>query len=343
MRVALGAVLAVATIASIDAKLVSRASNAPDTADTLLPPPSACEGARADLPDTLPFSLRAGAFPGSDRPDVAVHVPPGFNARRRPGLIVYFHGWQGCVAATFMADATACSDAGPPRTGSDLAAQLDAAGANALLVSVELRADMATGEPGAIAMPGGLRGLLRELLTEHLRDTLGCSLDRDALDLDALDRVVVVAHSGGYQAAAGAIELGDVPRITEVDLLDALYGADDVFLRWLRTQRERFDPRVNDGLRFVDLYTCCGGTADASRSLAESAAAILQGAGLGAKVGFDDSETALDRALLMTHPVVFKRVPGPHGELPRAYLRELIEAAGFAHIEWYGSHSLRPK
>jgi hypothetical protein len=201
---------------------------------------------------------------------------------------------------------------------------------------------MATGEPGAIAMPGGLRGLLRELFDEHLRDALGCSLDRDALDLDALDRVVVVAHSGGYQAAASAIELGDVPRITEVDLLDALYGADDVFLRWVRTQRERFDPRVNDGLRFVDLYTCCGGTAEASRALAGSATASLRSAGLGATVALDDSEGALDEALL-THPVVFKRVSGPHGELPRVYLRELIEAAGFAHIERYRSHSLRPK
>ena len=181
-------------------------------------------------------------------------------------------------------------------------------------------------------MPGGLRDLLRELFTEHLRDALGCSLDRGALDLDALDRVVVVAHSGGYQAAAGAIELGDVPRITEVDLLDALYGADDVFLHWIRTQRERFDPRVNDGLRFVDLYTCCAGTADASRALAASATAILQSAGLGGKVAFDGGEGALDRAVL-THPVVFRRVPEAHGELPRAHLRELIEAAGFAHIE----------
>jgi hypothetical protein len=341
MRVALGAVLTVATIASVDAKLAPRAWDDPDAADRSLPQ-SACEGARDDLPDMLAFSLRAGAFPGSDRPDVAVHVPPGFNARRRPGLIVYFHGWEGCVAATFVADETTCSDGGPPRAGSGLAAQLDASGANALLVGIELRADMATGEPGAIAMPGGLRSLLRELLTEHLRDALGCSLDRDALDLDALDRVVVVAHSGGYQAAAGAIELGDVPRITEVDLLDALYGADDVFLRWIRTQRGRFDPRVNDGLRFVDLYTCCGGTAEVSRALAGSATAVLETAGLGGKVALDDSEGALDPALL-THPVVFKRVSGPHGELPRAYLRELIEAAGFAHIERYGSHSLRPK
>ena len=88
-------------------------------------------------------------------------------------------------------------------------------------------------------MPGGLRDLLRELFAEHLAEPLGCTLE-----VDALDRVVLVAHSGGYQAAAGALALGDVPRVTEVDLLDALYGADDVFLRWIASQAPRFDPRV---------------------------------------------------------------------------------------------------
>ncbi len=168
-------------------------------------------------------------------------------------------------------------------------------------------------------------------------EPLGCTLE-----VDALDRVVLVAHSGGYQAAAGALALGDVARITEVDLLDALYGAEDVFSRWIEAQAPRFDPRVNDPLRFVDLYTCCGGTTEGSRALAGRAAISLSLAGVAGALSDDDVEAPVE-ARALAHGVVFKRVPGPHGDLPRAYLGQLVQAAGFAHIEPYASHSLRPK
>jgi pimeloyl-ACP methyl ester carboxylesterase len=332
-RASLLAALAVLAIASRDAPLVPLSESRPGPTA----PATACEGARDALPDALFYELRGGAFPDSSRPDVAVHVPPGFDATRRPGLLVYFHGWLGCVAAALSTDDESCTDAGPPRPGADLASAVDAAGVNALLVAVELRSDMPTGEPGKLAMPGGLRDLLRELFSEHLADPLGC-----VLDVDALDRVVLVAHSGGYQAAASALALGDVARVTEVDLLDALYGADDVFSRWIEAQALRFDPRVSDPLRFVDLYTCCGGTTEPSRALARRASSELSRAGLAGALSDDDLEAPVaSRAL--AHGVVFKRVPGPHGDLPRAYFRELVQSAGFAHIQSYPSHSPRPK
>jgi hypothetical protein len=187
-----------------------------------------------------------------------VHVPPGFDATRRPGVVVYFHGWNGCAEVALGDDDAPCSDGGDPRVASHLAAQLDATRANALLVAVELRADMPTGEPGQLATLGGLRALLRELFDEHLAADLGrpCSLE-----VDALERVVVVAHSGGYQAAAAVLAMGDVPSITEVVLLDALYGADEVFARWVG------DAGFDASRRLVDLYTCCGGTLERSRRL----------------------------------------------------------------------------
>jgi hypothetical protein len=325
-RLALTAALTVATLASIDAPLVARTAGAARPRTGVRAAQSACEGARAPLPDTLLYELRAGAFPGSPYPDVAVHVPQGFDGTRRPGIVVYFHGWQGCASAALAFDDGPCTDAGPSRPAAGLASEVDAAGVNAILVAVELRVDMPTGEPGRLAMPGGLRELLRELLVEHLAEPLGC-----ALEVDALDRVVVVAHSGGYQAAAGVLSLGDVPRITEVDLLDALYGADTVFAHWMKSQILRFDPRASDGLRFVDLYTCCGGTTDGSRALALATRAALAEVGLAAALYDDDGNDEVNTAAL-AHPVVFKRVPRAHTDLPRAYLREVVEAAGFAHI-----------
>ena len=274
------------------------------------------------LPAVIDMRLTAGAFAGGPTADAAVHVPPGFDPARRPGVIVYFHGWYGCVAAALAEQDLPCSDGGDPRSAGGLARQIDTARVNALVVAVELRPDMATGETGRLASPGGLRGLLREVFA-----TLAAAIGA-RLDVDALDRVVVIAHSGGYQAAASVVELGDVPSITEVDLLDGLYGGDDVFLSWIRDTVALFDPRLR-GPRFVDLYTCCGGTLDRSRAIAAEAKAAAELAGWSDVVYDDDGDAELDPKAL-THPIVFKRVPRSHRELPLAYVRALVESAGFA-------------
>jgi hypothetical protein len=157
-------------------------------------------------------------------------------------------------------------------------------------------------------------------LREVFRD-LTAPLGR-TLDVDALDRVVLVAHSGGYQAAAGSLALGDVPRVTEVALLDALYGGDDVFRRWVIDQAGRFDTRASQPLRFVDLYTCCGGTKAGSEELGRDLRIALTEHGLAAAVD----------ASALTHPVVVKLVPEAHAAVPHTYLRPLLEAAGFQQI-----------
>ncbi len=289
-------------------------------------PPSACEGGRASLPPMLTYHLRSGAFPGSQRADVAVHVPPGFDGTHRPGLVLYFHGWQSCVEAAFSATDVACSDDGVLRSGAHLVDQLDDSRINAILVAVEVRPDSPTGEPGQMAMPGGARALLQELFAENLAEPLGCPLDPDALD-----RIVILAHSGGYQAAAGALEVGDLPRVTEVAMLDALYGGHDVFARWIANDALRFDSRISAGLRFVDLYTCCGGTVESSRSMAGRVRGILGNAGLAESVRDDDGDSDLDGRDL-TASALFKRVRESHADLPRTYVRVLLESAGFAHI-----------
>jgi hypothetical protein len=285
---------------------------------------TACEGKRPPLP-TLFYELRSGAFAGSNRPDVAVHVPPGFDATRSPSAVVYFHGWNGCVAASLSDEDIPCTEGGEPRHASALASQLDEAHVNALLIAVELRADAPTGEPGQLAAPGALRELLRELFVEHLAEPLGC-----ALDVDRLDRVVIVAHSGGYQAAASVLARGDVPQITELDLLDSYYGADEVFRGWAIDAVDRFD----GSRRFVDLYTCCGGTLERSRAMA----ALLRSRPGGDSSLHDDDgpgEGELGEAQLAS-PVVLARVSEPHEDLPRTRFRALVEASGIARIASLG-------
>jgi hypothetical protein len=287
---------------------------------------TACAGARPPLPSVIFAHLRAAPFPDDASASVAVHVPPGFDAADRPGLVLYIHGWQGCVAAALAENDTRCDDAGEPRAASNLAAQIDGARVNAILVAFELRRNASTGEVGALAIPGQTRSALRELFAEALAGPLGC-----ALDVDALDRVVLIAHSGGYQAAAAVLAYGDLPALSEVVLLDSLYGAEPVFARWIADDVSRFDPRLASPLRFVDLYTCCGGTADTSRAFARTTAEALARAGLPSSICVDDAAGELEPALLDA-PVVFKQVSRAHGELPRAYVEEVVQAAGFAPI-----------
>lgn len=281
---------------------------------------------RRALPAVLFAHLRNAAFPEDDFPSVAVHVPAGFDARDRPGLVIYFHGWQGCVAAALGAEATSCDASGEPRDAASLASQLDGAGVNAILVAFELRRNASTGEVGGLAMPGQARTALKELFTEALAEPLGCSLD-----VDEFDRIVLITHSGGYQAAASVLAYGDLPAVNEVVLLDSLYGAEQVFLRWIADDVARFDARQASPRRFVDLYTCCGGTAEPSRAFAASAAELLTRAGLGGSVRAEDASLELPLTALEA-PVLFWRVSKPHGELPRAYVQPVLQAAGFASI-----------
>jgi hypothetical protein len=293
--------------------------------DPSLRPRTACEGNRPRLPDVLTFRLRRSAFP-SQHADVAVHVPQGFDATRRPGLVLYFHGWQGCVEAALAPTDVACTDGGSMRQGGNVAAQVDSARINAVVVAMETREDAQTGEPGELAMPGAPRELLQELFTEKLSGSLGC-----AIDADRFDRTVVIAHSGGYQALASVLQTGDLPRITEVIMLDALYGGEDVLARWVADDLARFDPRLGAALRLVDLYTCCGGTVRGSRSTLERIREVVGTADIGEPVYYDDSDQAIAPAVLR-HPIVFKRVPDEHSDLPRVYVRLLLENAGISRL-----------
>jgi hypothetical protein len=296
-------------------------------------PRTACEGGRGELPETLEFTLQSSAFPGSGRPDVAVHIPRGFDATRRPGLLVYFHGWQGCVRATMSEDDVPCHDGGDRRPGSAIAAQVDRAGVNALAVAIELRAEMPTGEPGNLASPGAFRALLQELLADKLAPYLGCPID-----VDGLDRIVLVAHSGCYRAAASVLALGDVPQIREVVLLDALYGAQDVFLGWMLDGVAE-DGRSADAMRrFVDIYTCCAGTAEASQALARAAwsgspqATGSPGAGTMAAppiVGDGDPDPG---PATSTPTWWFEQVARAHDVLPRTYVGLVAASAGFEKL-----------
>jgi hypothetical protein len=190
--------------------------------------------------------------------------------------------------------------------------------------AVETRPDAATGEVGSLVVPGQLRAMLAELLGEQLSPRIGCTLD-----VDGMQPIVLIAHSGGYQAAAAALQFGDLPAVQEVVLFDALYGASGVFFDWMAGQVEREEDRWAPRFRFVDLYTCCGGTEKPSKRLASDVEESLSRRGLGRLLSHD--EGGLGR--LQTVPsVVFAQVPDAHSAVPRTYFRSVLESSALPGI-----------
>jgi hypothetical protein len=282
-------------------------------------------GCPVTLPPTLTFTLAAGAFPGSGHPDVAVHVPPGYDACAPLGAIVYFHGFYNCVENAIGATDTACSPGGPVRVAHRLSEQLDAAHVNALLIAVEIAYDQASGNPGAVGTSGGLRALLDELFDDHLGAMFG-----RATHVSDLDRIVLASHSGGYTAVARGIDRGMLPRLDEVMLFDSLYGEIPTYEGYTVTQLPRFDP-AGDALRFAMVFTDGGGTDTNSRALGGEIQRGLTTLGHPEWLLFDDTTATLDAAAF-THPLVVKHSALSHDGVVLYYFQRFVAAAGFAPL-----------
>lgn len=270
----------------------------------------------------LTFTLENAAFPGTGYPDAAVHVPPNFDACDHPGLIVFFHGFNNCVVNAIGSTNTACTPGGSARTALKLADQLDASGANAILIAVEIKVDQATGNPGALTQTGRLRALLDEIFTQSLAAKLG-----KPLDVAAFDRVVLSSHSGGYWAVAESLQNGGLDNVREIDLYDSLYGEYATYKGFVDDHAAAFTPTANPPYRFAMAWTSGGGTADLSVDLQADAQDALDGAGLSSAMLYDPTTgTFTDEDYL--HPVIFKRSGLSHDGVPQYYFQRFA-SVGF--------------
>ena len=277
-------------------------------------------------PGLLTFNLTNAPFPNSGYPDVAVHIPAGFDPCHRPGVIVFFHGFDNCVVNVVGTSPTACTSDGGLRASLHLNEQLDAAHVNAILVAVELQVDVASGNPGQLTNPGRFHDLLHELFADHLNPLLG-----QPLDLPDIDRVVVAAFNGGYQAAAAVIEMGGVSQLSEVDLYDSLFGNVTSFETWIQSNVSRFDATAINRTRFVDLYTAGGGTLTNSQSMVARLSGFLGDAGLSSSTLDARAGVALSPSDL-SHPIIFGLVPAPSDDLVKSYFGLLAQSSGFAAL-----------
>lgn len=158
----------------------------------------------------------------SDRRSL-LYLPPGFDAQKPVLIVLYLHG-QG---ATLERDVMVRQ--GVPR-------QLAESQRNMALVAPQLAVDAADSSAGNFWKPGHFATYLDES-AERLMRLHG---DRNAGRKFNMAPVVIVAYSGGYLAAAYALDRGGAShRIKGVILMDALYGEEEKFATWISARRRQ--------------------------------------------------------------------------------------------------------
>ncbi len=273
---------------------------------------------------TYLFNLASQAFPDSGHPGALVHVPPGFEAARPFGLVLYVHGFKNCVQNCIEDSPSSCTPMAAPRAAHNLLAQFDALRLQALLVLPEVAYDQSTGAPGQLGTPMGLRAFLDELFTVSLAPVIGPHRVED------LGRIAIVSHSGGYQVAALAASIGGVPQVREIDLLDSLYGEftrfDDFVTTHIASPAPGPDPY--GAWRFASVYTDTGGTAVNNTAMAMRAEGWVSTPDV---LRWDDTYATLATAEF-AHPLLFKRSELTHDGVVRYYFSRLVGASGFQAI-----------
>lgn len=155
---------------------------------------------------------------------VLLHIPKGFDIRRPALMVVFFHGH----GATLERDVLARQK---------VPGQVSASDANVVLVAPQLAVDAIDSSAGKFWQPGAFGRFVGEA-GQQLARLHG---DRKSLRAFASMPIVIVAYSGGYVAAASAIERGGLKkRVRGVVLLDSLYGDLDKFAHWIEADPSAF-------------------------------------------------------------------------------------------------------
>ena len=253
-----------------------------------------------------PLVLESAAFRTPGAPSVILHAPPGWNPRAPLHLVVFLHGYNGCVNVLMAAGPSRCKPKAPERDGWDLGRYHDAAGTNSLFIVPQLAFAQRNGDPGAFKRPGAFRAFLEELLRKGLQKPLGGP--RTWKDVASL---TLIAHSGAYQAALAIAESGGVrAQLKAIVLLDALYGETDRYAELLEHAA---------GLRFVSIYLALGTPRTESERLYQRLSQSLGAAVAKAKT------PELARGVV-EHRVLFAPGRPPHRLLPQTHLSELLRA-----------------
>ena len=243
---------------------------------------------------TEELDVAGGAFEVAGAPSVIVHASAGRLARPLR-LVVFLHGWSGCARQLAYRGEVACRDGGRAYAGWDLIGRFDGASSGALLVIPQLAFMRRSGSPGRFAEPGRFAAFIDATL-RALAPRIG--------EARAVDSLVVLAHSAGYETALALIARGGID-VDHVVLFDALYRGVAPFDAWVAADPAR---------RLISFHNPGGRTAGQSRRLLALA---------------DERATAEPgplAPLVRAHPIVVRETRIPHGEVPAEYLAPALRA-----------------
>lgn len=246
----------------------------------------------------LSLNHTAHALP-EGAPSAILHGGTAYDPSQPFDLVIFLHGHAGCVNVLARTGRVRCTPSSAPERGWGLAAAYDRARTNSLLFMPQLAYRERTSDPGRMREDGFARDQVREALREARARTGGVAMDR-------VRRFVLVAHSGGYEAAAAILAHGSLgPRVKRVVLFDALYGNTSQFLDWERAATDH---------SLVTIYNA-GRPAEQSRLLVASA----RRASLRVAEQPRDLASAIRR-----HQVTAFHTTVAHADIPARYFRDVL-------------------
>jgi hypothetical protein len=267
------------------------------------------------------WTLRVASAPFPAHPDVLVHAPATFDATGPIHVVVFLHGWFGCVGVVAGNEPAPCTPGGPVRYAMDVVNQFDRSHVDALLLIPQLAFDAASSAPGRLGETGGLRDLLRDVLAApELASRLA-----GRTSLDRVGNIVLVGHSGAYVPLALALEHGRI-EVHEVHMLDALYRDRLELDDWVRRHAREFSTTLAAPRRLTFVYTDREGTGPLTRSVLQRLAALLP-AGDRARSVTEHAVLELPTPEIYDVPMFALRTPVAHEDVPRVFLAPLLAAS----------------
>ncbi len=266
---------------------------------------------RAQDGTTVRLELEHGAFPRSDAPEAIAHVPAGVDGREPLSLVIFLHGYSGCVEvlASSAPDAR-CRPRDRPMQGWGLVDAHARAGTRTVLLIPQLAFMERSGRPGRF----GRAGEAARFVTESLAQL--APLFGRTLTLSDVLSVTVLAHSAAFETTIAILRHGGLDaQLRHVVLFDALYGGREVFVDWVARASV-------DSPRTLVSFATGGRTLRQTRALFESAHRRWPAQTI------EVTDFASPLPAPAPRLVVTRRARVPHAEVPVRYLEETLRALG---------------
>jgi hypothetical protein len=267
--------------------------------------------ASAQDPRMMRLQLEHGAFVRDDAPEAIAHVPLGVDATQPLAVVIFLHGYTGCVEvlASDAPDAR-CRPRDRSTEGWGLVAAHERAGTRTIFLMPQLAFMERSGHAGRFGRTGEAARFVEEALAQ-LTPLLG-----RPVALRDVASVTLLAHSAAFETTIAIVRHGGLDaQLRHVVLFDALYGGREVFLEWV-AHASASSPRT-----LVSFAT-------GARTLAQQRQLYATAHRRWPDATFDEPDFASPLPAGAPRLVVTRRAHVAHSDVPARYLAETLRALG---------------